>query len=165
MTKLAITLEGHTFNVELNLLPPSGDTFTVQIGGQSVNVVVPNHTAPADEMDLIVVDGRPYEITVDRELRWIKAPAGLHRLEVRDLEAAVARPLSGDGRVKAPIPGQISRIHVRVGQAVEVGTPLMILEAMKMENEIRAPRAGVVSALHVAAPQGVLLGQVLAEIG
>jgi biotin carboxyl carrier protein len=53
---------------------------------------------------------------------------------------------------------------VSVGQAVEVGQPLLALEAMKMENEIRAPRSGIVSTLHVAPGQAVGRNEVLAEI-
>ena len=53
---------------------------------------------------------------------------------------------------------------VATGQAVKAGQPLLILEAMKMENEIRAPRAGVVRALPVKVNQSVLREQVLVEI-
>jgi biotin carboxyl carrier protein len=53
---------------------------------------------------------------------------------------------------------------VSLGQGVEAGQPLLILEAMKLENEIRAPRSGQVSAIHVTAGQGVALNEVLIEI-
>jgi len=112
----------------------------------------------------VLVDNRPYEIVVDRDLRWIKAYSGLHQLEVRDLDAAVTRPVSSDGRVKAPIPGLITRVRVAEGDQVEAGQRLMVLEAMKMENEIIAPRSGFVRTLNVQAGQSVMLGEVLIDI-
>lgn len=54
-----------------------------------------------------------------------------------------------DGRVKSPIPGLVAHIRVQVGDRVEAGQPILVLEAMKMENEIRAPVKGVVTAVHV----------------
>ena len=88
----------------------------------------------------------------------------LHQVEVRDLESTIARPASGDGRIKAPIPGLITRVLVSPGEPVEIGQPLMVLEAMKMENEIRAPRSGRVTQINVAAGQSVALGMVIAEV-
>jgi biotin carboxyl carrier protein len=113
---------------------------------------------------VVVVEDRSHEIVVDRGLHWLRSNTGLHHVEVRDLEAAVARPASADGRVKAPIPGLITRVLVGAGDHVAVGQPLLVLEAMKMENEIRAPRAGVVSRLDMVAGQAVALHEVLAEI-
>jgi acetyl-CoA/propionyl-CoA carboxylase biotin carboxyl carrier protein len=63
--------------------------------------------------------------------------------------------------VRAPIPGIISEIKTSVGQAVESGATLVVVEAMKMENPIRAHRAGVVKEVHVTKgveiPSGALL--------
>ena len=85
-------------------------------------------------------------------------------MEIQDLNQRVARPRSGDGRVKAPIPGLISRVLVAPGESVTAGQPLIILEAMKMENEIRAPFDGVVQAIGVTVGQTVLRNTVLAEV-
>jgi biotin carboxyl carrier protein len=115
-------------------------------------------------VQLILVDGRPYEIVVDRNLQWIRSAHGVHHLEIHDLATPVARPASGDGRVKAPIPGLIAEVLVDAGAQVEAGQPLLLLEAMKMENQICAPRSGVVSQLNVAAGQNVALHALLAEI-
>ena len=83
---------------------------------------------------------------------------GTHELEVRDLEAVVERPPSGaDPGPDHPCPG-------RPGLTVEVGQPLLVLEAMKMENVIRAPTNGSVATVHVAANQSVIRGEVSAEI-
>lgn len=164
MNKIAVILDGHTFEVEFARSPRVDAEFAVRVNGETALVHVPEAGRPVDEIEWVVVDGRPYELAFDADLHWIRAFSGLHQLEVRDLRVTLTRPVSGDGRVKAPIPGQITRVAVAVGQMVEAGDPLMVLEAMKMENEIRAPRAGRVDAVHVAAGQGVSLGQVLAEI-
>jgi biotin carboxyl carrier protein len=54
------------------------------------------------------------------------------------------------GTVRAPMPGLVVRVAVTAGQRVEAGAGLVVVEAMKMENELRAPRAGVVETVHVA---------------
>lgn len=163
MSKIGVTIDGQAFEVEINLLSSRELEFTAVVNGEVVNVAVPTLQAP-DQIEWILVDNRPYEIVIDTDLRWIKAYDGLHHLEVRDLEAAVSRPVTGDGRVKAPIPGLVTRVMVGEGDAVEAGQSLLVLEAMKMENEIMAPRAGVISALNVRPGQGVTLGEVLVEI-
>jgi pyruvate carboxylase subunit B len=68
------------------------------------------------------------------------------------------------GVVVAPMPGMVIRLEVEVGQAVQQGGGVAVLEAMKMENEIRAPAGGIVSAIHVAAGQAVDKGAVLVEL-
>jgi biotin carboxyl carrier protein len=136
----------------------------VWVNGERLTVQIPDMEAPFAEQEWLVVNGRPYEITFHKNLDWIKAFGGLHRVEVRDQEALISKPISGDGRIKAPIPGIVTRVMVSKGQAVEIGTPLLILEAMKMENEIRAPKTGVIQSLPVSEGQTVLREQVLAEV-
>ena len=71
----------------------------------------------------------------------------------------------GSGEVTAPMQGTIVKVLVEVGQAVAVGDPVVVLEAMKMENQISAERAGTVSDIKVTAGETVGLGDVLAVIG
>jgi biotin carboxyl carrier protein len=164
MSKLNVTIDGHTFEVEVHI-PPNcdGENLIATVDGQELHVAI-SCIDGLEQIEWLIVEGRPQEIVVDRDLHWLRAATGLHHVEVRDLEIAVARPVSGDGRVKAPIPGLITRVLVEVGDHVEPGQPLLVLEAMKMENEIRAPRAGIVSRLDIAPGQGVALHEVLAEI-
>ncbi len=164
MSSLAVTIDGATYEVVVDLANQNGTGFSVTVNGQPLQVEIPDPDAPLEEMDWIVVDGRPYEITFDRDLHWIKAYNAIHHVEVRDQEMRNTRPHSGDGRVKAPIPGLIARVLVEPGQHVQAGDPLLVLEAMKMENEIRAQRAGVVRALHVNPGQSVARHEVLVEI-
>ncbi len=71
---------------------------------------------------------------------------------------------AGSGTVSAPMQGTIVKVSVEVGQSVEAGDTIVILEAMKMENSVRAERAGTVSAINVGAGDGVAVGDVLAVI-
>lgn len=77
--------------------------------------------------------------------------------------SAAAVPADGD-TMPAPMPGTILKILVNVGDTVSENQPLMILEAMKMENEIVAGKAGTVSAIHVSSGQTVNAGDGLITI-
>ncbi len=164
MSKLAVTIDDQVYQVELDLSAQSGSEVTVKVDGKLVRVRVPDWNVPVEQMEWIVVDDRPYEIVFDRDMQWIRSHSRFHRMGVHDMEATVTRPRSGDGRVKAPIPGQITQVLITAGQTVHAGQALLMLEAMKMENEIRAPRCGTISVLHVMPGQSVSLHEVLAEI-
>jgi glutaconyl-CoA/methylmalonyl-CoA decarboxylase subunit gamma len=93
-------------------------------------------------------------------------------LEVRTAQAAALASAMSGGRagaragsqVKAPMPGRVVRILVSVGQSVERGQPIVIIEAMKMENEMHAPAAGVIKAIHAQQGAAVDAGQLLVEL-
>jgi biotin carboxyl carrier protein len=164
MSKLMVKIDGHEYQVELNGFSSNGDGFTAVIDGSPVTVKVPNGNQPTAQMDWIIVDDRPYELSFDADMNWMRAFSGIHKLEVIDMEAVVPRPRSGDSRIKAPIPGLITRVLVHVDDKVEIGQPVMVLEAMKMENEIRAPCTGVMKSIHAEIGQTVIRNEVLAEI-
>lgn len=164
MSKITVNIDGQMFDVDLGLVPVNGVGLSVQVNGEPVTIILPNPTAPVDEMDWMIVDGRPYEFSCDADMHWIRTYDGLHTLDIRDQQDRTARPKSGDGRIKAPIPGQVTRIFVGVGERVTAGQPLLILEAMKMENHIRAPFDGVVRAVQVSPGQVVKLREVLVEV-
>jgi biotin carboxyl carrier protein len=62
------------------------------------------------------------------------------------------------------MPGMIVRLHVKVGDQVEAGQPVVVMEAMKMENELRAQAAGTVKAIHAQPGKAVEKGTVLVEL-
>jgi biotin carboxyl carrier protein len=163
MIKVNVTVDGKAFEVDLLTLSGAENAVAVTCNGEALDVAVPRVATP-DQMEWIIVNGRPYEIAIDPSLRWIKAFDGMHRVEVSDRSASVARPSSGDGRVKAPIPGLVTRVLVAKGDAVEAGQSLLLLEAMKMENDISILRGGAVKEIRVQVGQKVNLGDVLLVI-
>ncbi|HJW48072.1 MAG TPA: acetyl-CoA carboxylase biotin carboxyl carrier protein subunit, partial [Candidatus Limnocylindria bacterium] len=80
-----------------------------------------------------------------------------------DLSGEGARAV-GPAPLVAPMPGLIVRVNVQVGDAVQPGAPVVVMEAMKMENELRAQTAGVVSAVRVQPGAAVEKGAVLVEL-
>ena len=100
----------------------------------------------------ITVNGNAYEV----EIEEVKAAAPV---------AAAAAPAAGDNTVTAPMPGKIVKLVASVGQAVNAGDVLLILEAMKMQNEITAPVAGTVKSFAVNAGDSVKPGQAMVVIG
>ena len=105
------------------------------------------------------VNGNTYEITLEvidkSEIKAQPAPKA---------EAPAAPVSAGDKTVTAPMPGTILKVNVSNGQAVKKGDVLMILEAMKMENEIMAPCDATVSSVNVANGASVETGTVLCTL-
>ena len=107
----------------------------------------------------IKVDGQEYQVEME-EIGAV-APA----VEAAPAPAApVAATPAGADAMPSPMPGNILRILVNVGDTVTENQPLMILEAMKMENEIVAAKAGVVAGIHVKEGQVVNPGDALITI-
>jgi len=97
----------------------------------------------------------------DRELR---VPVEDERTREAHRATAGAKKASGEGVVKAVMPGVVKDVRVVAGTVVALHQPLLVLEAMKMENEIRAGRAGTVKTVHVTAGQAVEKGATLVTI-
>lgn len=163
MHKLTIIVENKPHEVEVTPSRTTPGEYTVVVDGELRTVFVPDYDNP-ELADWMIVDDRPYELIFSPDLRVAQIYSGRYEIQVRDKEIGTVRPATGDGRVKAPIPGLVTRVHVELGQLVEMGQPLLVLEAMKMENEIRAPIKGVVHQIAVEPGQTVTLGEVMAEI-
>jgi biotin carboxyl carrier protein len=164
MHKLSVSVDGYTFEVELNPLPVNGSGVQVWVNGQAILLTSPDPATPAQELEWFIIDDHPYEVAVDPDMQWIRSRWGIFPLKIEDQDSSVHRPHIGDGRVKAPIPGQITQVLVSIDEEVASGQPLLILEAMKMENEIRAPRPGRVKLLNASPGRRVALHELLVEI-
>jgi biotin carboxyl carrier protein len=109
---------------------------------------------------------RSYEVRVMP--RSIQANGRAMEIEVIDPRAAAARRagFGGEGRceIAAPMPGKIVRVLVEEGASVEQGQGLVVVEAMKMQNEMKAPKAGKVIALAAKAGASVAAGDVLVTL-
>ena len=102
---------------------------------------------------LLWLDGFTYDVeALDERTRAI-----------RDLSAAAAGP-SGAAPLMAPMPGLVVRVNVQPGDTVSVGQGLVVMEAMKMENELRAPGGGRVKAVFAKPGSAVEKGAVLVEL-
>lgn len=163
MNKLTVVIEGRSFEVEVEPSRTVPGEFQVMVDGQARTIFVPDYDKP-ELADWMIVNDRPYEFLFNREMRSVQIYSGRYDVQVRDQEIESAYPVAGDGRVKAPIPGLVTRIHVGSGQAVEAGQALLVLEAMKMENEIRSPINGTVRQVAVKAGQTVALSELMLEI-
>ena len=121
---------------------------------------------------LVPVGGGPkHEVDVERvghNGSLVVTSGGLVGLQARVVDpllraaekAAASRP-SGPADVKSPMPGKVVRALVAVGDAVVTGQPVMVVEAMKMENELKAPRDGNVHEIRVSDGQAIEAGQTL----
>lgn len=164
MMIISVTIGEQTYQVELSNLVKEGQELEIRVNGEAIQALIPFHWFDEDEMEWLIIGNQPYELVVDRDLRWIHAPFGTYTIEVRDRERLAVRPVNGDGRVKAPIPGLIRRVMVKSGDMVKAGQPLLILEAMKMENEIRSPVDGKVKSINIQPEQRVSQNEVMVEI-
>lgn len=126
----------------------------------------------------VTVAGESYEVVVE-ELG--SSPAAVKDVERAQPQAAKAargetpvatpvatpapapRQAAGGGSVTSPLPGKVLSVRAQVGQKVKRGDLLLVIEAMKMENEIFAAAAGTVRQVHVTAGQNVETGDLLAE--
>jgi biotin carboxyl carrier protein len=163
MNKLTVTIDDKTYEVEVSAQRGSAGEYVVTLDGESLRVKVPDFVTP-EAVDWMIVDNRPYELLFATDLHSVQLEGMRHTVQVRDKETRGVRPISGDGRIKAPIPGLITRIHVETEQTVEAGQTVLVLEAMKMENEIRASKPGIVRQIHVKPGQTVTLNEALVEI-
>lgn len=108
------------------------------------------------------VNGTDYEITI--ELMDANAPAQAPAASAPAAAPAPAQAPAGGETVTCPMPGSILAVNVNVGDTVSEGQVLMVLEAMKMENEIMAPCAGKITGINVTKGATVESGAVLCTI-
>jgi len=105
-----------------------------------------------DGVCLVDVDGESYAVIVEEQTRWvIRTKAG-------------AAGGGGSRTLTAPLPGKITRVAVRPGDAVKAGDTLLVIEAMKMENEFKAGTDGTVAEVRTEVGQAVNAGDVLVVI-
>jgi pyruvate carboxylase subunit B len=163
--KYHVTIRGRAYEVDV-----AGDRVTVD------GTPLEAHFAPVPATPLyhLLLGGDSWTIAADAVAagRWALGLAGerydVHVVDERTrqiqaLTGQAKRP-DGGGVLRAPMPGLVVRVVVEVGQRVAAGAGLVVIEAMKMENELRAGRPGVIAAVHVTAGQAVEKGAVLVTL-
>lgn len=120
----------------------------------------------------VSVNGITYSVEIDRKLQAIKTPKLIRTLAVPSTDShpsvsKTAHPSApkGTGNIKSPLPGVILEIYVREGDFVKIGQKLLMLEAMKMENNINADKEGQVASIKVGKGDSVMEGDILIVIG
>ena len=167
--RIGAPAEKKTRIIEIDRAEAADSRWRIQIGGQPLE---------ADAVEIspgtysILLGGRSHEVRVtpapDGRLK-IQSGVAEFTAEVIDPRAARGRrhsALEAQGRqqIAAPMPGKVVRVLVKAGDQVEAGQGLLVVEAMKMQNEIRSPKSGVVERILVTAGQAVNAGEVLAWV-
>lgn len=162
--KYFVTIQGREIEVDVD-----GDRVRVEGREATAHLL----RVPDTPLRHLLVDQESLTLSVERRERgeWQLGVAG-SRYEARVVDERTrhiesltggAQTRSGPAVLRAPMPGLVVRVLSTEGEAVEPGQGLVVLEAMKMENELRATAPGVVQAVRVAPGQAVEKGQVLME--
>jgi biotin carboxyl carrier protein len=122
------------------------DLYSVLTHGRSLEVRVERNV----EGTFVVAAGRRYAVEALDPRRWTPASRGAHA--------------EGRTDVMAPMPGKVVKVLVKEGDAVEAGQGIVVVEAMKMQNELKAARSGRVAALRAVEGASVVAGEILATI-
>lgn len=158
----------------------NGDRVTVDLGAAGITVDGSPVEAAIEVVDgtplvLLNVNGSLHRLAVRREgprgryaiwsdgYRFEAEALDERRRAIREM-AGAGGAAAGPARLVAPMPGLVVRIAVQEGDRVQAGTPLVVMEAMKMENELKAPVDGVVGPVRVRPGEAVEKGAVLVEL-
>ena len=140
----AVSIDGRRWDVNPALIDPQ--TLSLLVGHRSYEVTLAPDRASGQL--LVHVGSTPIAVTPNGRRRWGRSADGG----------------SGPQRITAPMPGKVVRVLVGAGDAVQARQPLIVVEAMKMENELRAARAGTVSEMHAREGSSVDAGALLAIV-
>ncbi|MBA3502618.1 MAG: biotin/lipoyl-binding protein [Myxococcota bacterium] len=166
---LIVTADGRDRTVTVEGPTPEG-MFHVTIDG-TLRIVDGRAIRPGTWS--LLIDGTSFVVDLDQRRNGIHASvgAGEATLQVEDaLHRRLSQAAGGRGNaqrgetIRAPIAGKVVKVLVETGDQVAAGAPVIVLEAMKMENELVAERGGTVGAIHKSAGQAVDTGDLLVEL-
>jgi glutaconyl-CoA/methylmalonyl-CoA decarboxylase subunit gamma len=110
------------------------------------------------------VNGTSYSVTMKDDIKKTKTPTLVRAASKRPSEPLKINPSSQKTKIFAPIPGVIMSIDVQVGDTLKVGDRMLVLEAMKMENNIVCEKAGTITSLKITVGQQVLQNELMIEL-
>ena len=139
------------------------DAWEVCWAGRTIRVESLDSGSPAGAF---LLDGRPRRILFRREGRSLRIALGgeMHELTLADRVGGARAHGTRNPETRSPMPGKVLQIAVKPGDRVEAGDPLLILEAMKMENVLAAEIPGEVTDVHVAVGDMVEPGKLLVVV-
>jgi propionyl-CoA carboxylase alpha chain len=159
---------GPEHNVRIK--PYKGGTLAVLDGGELIDIV--GRWAPGQRLLMVLIDGRRRIVQVRSVGRgWeLQTHGATHKVQVlsphvAELSAHMIEKVPPDlsRLLLAPMPGLLTKLNVEIGDKVEPGQPVAVMEAMKMENILRAPKAATVSATPAKAGDSLAVDQVIVE--
>jgi biotin carboxyl carrier protein len=166
--KLYAVLANHQADIQIR---EDGGRVFAEVDGRRYELDV--HRSPSNGY-LFVSDSQVFDCRVEgrpESGKQIEVIVGTRNYAVtltdpKRLSSAISASAQGDdtARIIAPMPGKVVRVLVELGSQVAAGDPLMVVEAMKMQNEMKSPRAGTVIALNIQTGATVNGGDVLAVI-
>jgi propionyl-CoA carboxylase alpha subunit len=164
----SVKIAGELHRVHIE--PFGGGTMARVDGAPPVEIF--GNWAPGQRLLGLTIGGRPRTVQVRRDgRRWVLTTRGAsHKVQVLDPHVAELSvhmiekaPPDLSRLLLAPMPGLVTRLDVKMGDKVEPGQPVAVMEAMKMENILRAPKAATVRATPVKAGESVAVDQVIVE--
>lgn len=140
------------FNVTLH-----GETYHIRVTGVG-------HRSEDERPYYVSIDGVPEEILVETLVETVPTESGL--VDTKRASKGSKRPrASKEGDVTSSMPGTVIDILVKLADQVKAGDPILVIEAMKMENQVPAPIGGTIKAIHIAKGDNVNPDEALVEIG
>lgn len=138
MKKFEFTIKGNKYNVHLKELE--------------------------DNVANIEVNGTVYNVEIHQEVKKPKTPRLVRKVVTTKPGEGQIKQKAGGIKVLAPLPGNIFKVLCSVGDSVAKGDNLLIMEAMKMENEIKSEKEGTIKSIKISVGDSVLQGDVLIEM-
>ncbi len=170
--KLTAEIEDEKFMLDVRR---EGERVAAEINGRRYELEA---REPEKSAYLLISDGRIYECRVDNGAPGAQQQGGAREVRVGDRSYSVAlsdpkrlrdaktsgADAGGRASIVAPMPGKVVRVMVAQGATVEAGDGLVVVEAMKMQNEMKSPKSGKVAELHTQAGATVNAGDVLVVV-
>ena len=135
--------------------------FRFKIHDNNYNVKIVSHEGSMIELE---VNGTSYSVKMKEEIKKTKTPTLVRAASKRPSEPLKVNPSSSKTKIVAPIPGVVLSLDAKVGDLIKVGDRLLVLEAMKMENNIVSEKAGTITAVKVSLGQQVLQNETMIEL-
>ncbi len=168
MQRYQVTIDGREYDVELDV---HGGQLDAKINGRHVNL---QNRDLGETRSLLFVDNQSFEVDIRVNgtnggkivfMKGLEIPAIVEDYNLAQLRkaAGISAGAAVETTIKAPMPGLVVTVKVKEGDKVKKGMPLLVIEAMKMENIVKARGAATVKTVHVTGGQSVEKGDILLE--